>query len=233
MFESILNAISNTSTASASISVTNAILTILISFILGGLISFTYMKTCNKHIYSQNFSLTLVIIPAVVAIIVLLIGSNIARAFSLAGAFSIIKFRSAPGDSKDISYVLFTMAAGLACGVGVFSYGILFTVFLCLLMWVLNLINFGEIKNSQKLLKITIPEDLDYENAFEEVFEEYTIEHQLIKLRTTDLGSLYQLVYTVTMPDKVTQKDFLDALRCRNGNLSIILSMHSEANGGL
>ncbi|KOA20424.1 hypothetical protein CLHOM_10120 [Clostridium homopropionicum DSM 5847] len=191
------------------------------------------MKTCNKHIYSQNFSLTLVIIPAVVAIIVLLIGSNIARAFSLAGAFSIIKFRSAPGDSKDISYVLFTMAAGLACGVGVFSYGILFTVFLCLLMWVLNLINFGEIKNSQKLLKITIPEDLDYENAFEEVFEEYTIEHQLIKLRTTDLGSLYQLVYTVTMPDKVTQKDFLDALRCRNGNLSIILSMHSEANGGL
>lgn len=191
------------------------------------------MKTCNKHIYSQNFSLTLVIIPAVVAIIVLLIGSNIARAFSLAGAFSIIKFRSAPGDSKDISYVLFTMAAGLACGVGVFSYGILFTVILCLLMWVLNLINFGEIKNSQKLLKITIPEDLDYENAFEEVFQKYTIEHQLIKLRTTDLGSLYQLLYTVTMSDKVTQKDFLDELRCRNGNLNIILSMHSEANGGL
>lgn len=191
------------------------------------------MKTCNKHIYSQNFSLTLVIIPAVVAIIVLLIGSNIARAFSLAGAFSIIKFRSAPGDSKDISYVLFTMAAGLACGVGVFSYGIVFTVFLCLLMWVLNLVNFGEIKNSQKLLKITIPEDLDYENAFEEVFQKYTVEHQLIKLRTTDLGSLYQLVYTVSMSDKVAQKDFLDALRCRNGNLNIILSMHSEANGGL
>jgi len=191
------------------------------------------MKTCNKGIYSQSFSLTLVIIPAVVAIIVLLIGSNIARAFSLAGAFSIIKFRSAPGDSKDISYVLFTMAAGLACGVGVYSYGILFTVFLCLLMWVLNLINFGEIKSSQKLLKITIPEDLDYENAFEEVFQQYTIEHQLIKLRTTDLGSLYQLIYTVSMSDKVTQKDFLDALRCRNGNLNIILSMHFESNGGL
>jgi len=85
------------------------------------------MKTSNKGGYSQNFSLTLVIVPTVIAIIVLLIGSNIARAFSLAGAFSLIKFRSAPGDPKDISYVLFTMAAGLACGVGFFGYGVLFT----------------------------------------------------------------------------------------------------------
>jgi hypothetical protein len=186
------------------------------------------MKTSNKRGYSQNFSLTLVIVPTVIAIIVLLIGSNIARAFSLAGAFSIIKFRSAPGDPKDISYVLFTMAAGLSCGVGLYGYALLLTIFLCLLMFTLNLFNFGAKKVSEKLLKITIPEDLDYEGAFDEVFAEFTTSHELIKVKTTDLGSLYQLVYTVTMDNKTSQKEFLDAIRCRNGNLNIVLSMAAD-----
>lgn len=109
------------------------LLTIIVSFVLGGMISFTYMKTSKRNGYSQNFTLTMVLLPAIVAIIILLIGSNIARAFSLAGAFSIIRFRSAPGDPKDIAFVLFTMAAGLACGVRSFGYAVLFTVFLCLI----------------------------------------------------------------------------------------------------
>lgn len=188
------------------------------------------MKTSNKGGYSQNFSLTLVIIPTVIAIIVLLIGSNVARAFSLAGAFSIIKFRSVPGDPKDISYVLFTMAAGLACGVGFYGYAVLFTIFLCLLMFVLNVFNFGAKKASQKLLKITIPEDLDYEGAFYDIFEKFTVNHELIKVKTTDLGSLFQLVYVVTMDNRLSQKEFLDELRCRNGNLNITLSMKPDTS---
>lgn len=107
----MLETIFSTTAMDTTISLNNALLTILISFVLGGLISVTYMKTSGKKDYSQNFSLTLVLIPSVIAIIILLIGSNVARAFSLAGAFSIIKFRSAPGDPKDIAYVLFTMAA--------------------------------------------------------------------------------------------------------------------------
>jgi len=213
-----------------TISLNNALLTILISFVLGGLISVTYMKTSGKKDYSQNFSLTLVLIPSVIAIIILLIGSNVARAFSLAGAFSIIKFRSAPGDPKDIAYVLFTMAAGLACGSGFFGYAILFTVTLCLLMIFLNLINFGASKNSKKLLKITIPENLDYEGAFDEVLNKYTTSSDLKKVKTTDLGSLYELVYTVTMDNSTSQKEFLDSLRCRNGNLNITLSMSAETS---
>jgi hypothetical protein len=201
-----------------------------VSFILGGLISLTYIKTCNKGGYSQNFSLTLILIPAVIAVIILLIGSNIARAFSLAGAFSIIKFRSAPGDPKDIAYVLFTMAAGLACGVGAYAYAVMFTVMLCLVMFILNLTNFGAKKTSNKLLKITIPEDLDYEGAFDEVFNKYTTGYDLRKVRTTDLGSLYELVYTITMGNEVSQKEFIDALRCRNGNLNIVLSMSAETS---
>lgn len=226
MLESLLG----TTSANTTMSLTNALLTIIISFVLGGIISVTYMKTCSKSGYSQNFSLTLIIIPSVIAVIILLIGSNIARAFSLAGAFSIIKFRSAPGDPKDITYVLFTMATGLACGSGYYGYAALFTVILCLLMFMLSVINFGAKKTSQKLLKLVIPEDLDYEGAFDDVFEEFTAGYELKKVKTTDLGSLYELVYTVTMKDKKSQKGFIDALRCRNGNLNITLSMSVESS---
>lgn len=224
MLESLLNTFAN----GTSISLGGSILAIVISFILGGIISLTYMKTANKNGYSQNFALTLIIVPTVIAIIVLLIGSNIARAFSLAGIFSLIRFRSTPGDPKDISYVLFTTAAGLACGAGFFGYAVLFTVFLCLLMFALNIFNFGNKKSSQKLLKITIPEDLNFEGTFDDIFEKYTTGHELLKVKTTDLGSLYQLVYAITMNNSVSQKEFLDTIRCRNGNLNITLSISRE-----
>ncbi|WP_432409192.1 DUF4956 domain-containing protein [Wukongibacter sp. M2B1] len=224
----MLETIFNTTTANTSISLMSAMLTIIVSFVLGGIISLTYMRTCNKGSYSQNFTLTLVFLPTVIAIIILLVGSNVARAFSLAGAFSIIRFRSAPGDPKDIGYVLFTMAAGLACGMTFYGYAILFTVVLCVLMLNLHLFNFGAKRTSQKLLKITIPEDLDYEGAFDEVFREFTIDYNLTKVKTMDLGSLYQLVYIVTMNNKINSKEFLDALRCRNGNLNITLSMCAD-----
>lgn len=230
MFESIFSSVSSTTETSNLISMTDSVLTIAISFILGAIISFTYMKTSNKGGHSQNFSLTLVILPTVIAIIVLLIGNNVARAFSLAGAFSIIRFRSAPGDPKDISFVLFSMAAGLACGVEAFSYAALFTVFLCVLMVILNVINFGKNKVSNKLLKITIPEDLDYEGVFDGILAKYTTKHELIKVKTIDLGSLFQLVFTITMDNSKSQKEFLDELRCRNGNLNIILSMNEDVS---
>jgi uncharacterized membrane protein YhiD involved in acid resistance len=216
--------------AETAISVTDAILTIVVSFILGGIISLTYMKTSRRANTSQNFALTLVMLPIVVAIIILLIGSNVARAFSLAGAFSIIRFRSAPGDPKDISYVLFTMAAGLSAGTGYFLYAILFTIVLCLIMAFLSYIKFGGGKKTQKLLKITIPENLNYEGAIDEVIKDYTSSYELKKIKTTDMGSLFELVYNVTLDDKKSQKDFLDALRCRNGNLNITLSMIPDAS---
>jgi uncharacterized membrane protein YhiD involved in acid resistance len=216
--------------AETAISVTDAILTIVVSFILGGIISLTYMKTSRRANTSQNFALTLVMLPIVVAIIILLIGSNVARAFSLAGAFSIIRFRSAPGDPKDIAYVLFTMAAGLSAGTGYFLYAILFTIVLCLIMAFLSYIKFGGGKKTQKLLKITIPENLNYEGAIDEVIKDYTSSYELKKIKTTDMGSLFELVYNVTLDDKKSQKDFLDALRCRNGNLNITLSMIPDAS---
>ncbi|MFE5322835.1 DUF4956 domain-containing protein [Paenibacillus sp. NPDC056579] len=214
-------------TADSTLTFTNAILTIVISFLMGAIISVTYMKT-SKQSYSQNFALTMILIPSIIAVIILLIGNNVARAFSLAGAFSIIRFRSAPGDPKDIAYVLFTMATGLACGVGMYGYAVLFTIVLCVLMVVLHKFKFGEKRSSQKLLKITVPEDLGYEEAFQEVFQKFAVSHELKKVKTTELGSLFELVYVVTMNPNTSQKELIDALRCRNGNLNITLSMSPE-----
>jgi len=213
-------------TAAASVtelSLGDALLTLFLSFALGGIISFTYMKT--QATYTQNFALTMIVLPTIVAIIILLIGSNIARAFSLAGAFSIIRFRSAPGDPKDIAFVLFTMAAGLACGVGAYGYAVLFTVVLCLLMFFLKAIKFGAKTSTQKLLKVTIPENLNYERTFDEVFNIFSVKYELLKVRTTELGSLYELVYAITLSPDTDQKELLDAIRVRNGNLDISLTM--------
>lgn len=225
----MLDSLFNVTLTETTMSFSSSIITIIVAITLGALISVTYMKT-NPNGYSQNFTLTMIVLPIIVAMIVLLIGNNIARAFSLAGAFSIIRFRSAPGDPKDIAYVLFTMAAGLACGVGAFGYAVLFTIVLCLLMYVLSRFNFAANKQTQKQLKITISENLSYEEAFTEVFEKFGVEHVLKRIKTTELGSLYELVYMVTMKDSTDQKAFLDAIRCRNGNLDLSLTMYPGTN---
>lgn len=225
----MLDSIFSAALTTTELTFTNAILTILISIVLGGLISFTYMKT-NPAGYSQSFTLTMVLLPVIVAIIILLIGSNVARAFNLAGAFSIIRFRSAPGDPKDITFVLFTMASGLACGVGSFGYAVLFTIILCILMVVLNRTGFGLRKSMQKTLKVTIPENLGYEEAFAEVFNKFGVAYELKKIRTTELGSLYELVYAVTIDEHTSQKELLDAIRTRNGNLDLSLTMAPVMN---
>lgn len=214
-----------------TLTIGNALLTLAAAIALGILISFTYMKTYRKGTYSQSFVLTMIMIPAIIAIIILLVGSNVARAFSLAGAFSIIRFRSAPGDPKDITYIFFTMAAGLACGVGLVGYAILFTVLLCIIMAVLSLVQFGKSKDAAKLLKITIPEDLDYSGAFDDILETYTTYYELNKVRTTNLGTLYELDYHVNLKGDVNEKEFIDLLRCRNGNLNIVLSLAGQSEG--
>ncbi|SDX54521.1 DUF4956 domain-containing protein [Paenibacillus sp. CF384] len=208
----------------SALTLTDALLTLFVAIALGLLISWTYMRT--QVGYTQNFALTMIVLPVIVAIIILLIGSNVARAFSLAGAFSIIRFRSAPGDPKDIAFVLFTMAAGLACGVGSFGYAVLFTVVLCVLMFVLRAVNFGAKRATQKLLKVTIPENLGYEEAFDEIFNMFDVAYELRKVRTTELGSLYEVVYAITLDPQTNQKELLDAIRCRNGNLDITLTMN-------
>ncbi|MDR3209456.1 MAG: DUF4956 domain-containing protein [Oscillospiraceae bacterium] len=197
---------------------------------LGFAVSLVYMKTHKARTPSQSFSLTLVLLPAVITIIILLVGNNVARAFSLAGAFSIIRFRSAPGDPKDITYVLFSMAVGLAAGMGFLLYAAVVGLVLCAVMVLLDVCGFARARNTDKTLKITVPEDLDFQNAFDEVLRRYTAGFSLRKIKTADLGSLYELEYTVAAKDGMDEKAFIDELRCRNGNLNITLVLAASAN---
>lgn len=216
------------STTGESFTFSNALIVIISSIILGLIISLSYMKTNKKSGYNSGFITTLVMLPLIISIIILLVGNNVARAFSLAGAFSIIRFRSAPGDPKDISYVFFTLAVGLSCGMGYIGYAVIFTVVLCALMLILNFFKFGVNKSESMELKITVPEDLNYEDAFKEILNNYTKTWKLDRIRTRDFGALFELNYKINLAENISQKKFLDELRCRNGNLNISLTLSSN-----
>lgn len=209
---------------SAEMTVTSAMITMITAVILGIVIAFTYYKTQEEN-YQRSMAVTLVMLPIILSVIILFIGSNIARAFSLAGTLSIIRFRSAPGDPKDIGFIFFDIAAGLACGVGLYGYGAIFVLLLCVIIIITEKFGLFERKSIHKTLKITIPEDLNYQGAFDDILEKYTKKYSLVKIKTTDLGSLFEVCYSVTMEQNQNEQKFLDELRCRNGNLNIILSV--------
>lgn len=221
MFDFLFN-----SSEITSLTFSGALITVLAAVILGIIISLTYMKTFGKEGYSRNFILTLMMIAPIIAIIILLVGSNVARAFSLAGAVSIIRFRSNPGDSKDIAYIFFTLAAGLACGVGLIGYAFLFTIVLCAVAILIHLTKFGCPKQKHKMLRINIPENLDYEEVFTDIFEKYTQSCSLETVKSKELGSVFELIYDIVLKKDKSEKDFFDELRQRNGNLRIMLSSH-------
>ncbi len=211
--------------ASTDLSVYSALITMLVAVILGAVIAFTYYKTQEEENFQRSIAITLLMLPIILSVIILFIGSNIARAFSLAGTLSIIRFRSAPGDPKDIGFIFFDIAAGLACGVGLYGYGAVFVLILCIILYISEKYRWFERKTVQKHLKITIPEDLNYQGAFDDVLSKYTKRYSLEKIKTTDLGSLFEVCYNVTMEQGLNEQEFLNELRCRNGNLSIILAV--------
>lgn len=213
------------STLGESLSIINVLAIVASALILGFLISLAYMLTHRKTGWQQSFVTTLIMLPAIIAIIIMLVGNNVARAFSLAGAFSLIRFRSAPGDPKDIAYVFFTLAVGLACGLGFIGYAALFAVFLCLVMIVIELTNFAAPGRTEMTLRISIPESLNFENAFDDILNEFTKRWVMKKVRTTEFGSLFELVFDIDMKADADRKKFIDKLRVRNGNLPVQLVM--------
>ncbi|MCM1315312.1 MAG: DUF4956 domain-containing protein [Muribaculaceae bacterium] len=192
------------------------------ALIMGFLISLLYMATHRKEGYSQSYVFTMIMLPTIVALILLLINTT-AGALSLAGAFTLVRFRSVAGDPKDIAYIFFAMAAGTACGIGCVGYAVVFFVILGLILFVLSQINFGGSKKTHMTLKITIPENLDYQGVFEPVLNKYTDFHRLRRVKTTNFGTLFELIYSVDVPDSCDQKKFIDELRTLNGNMNINL----------
>ena len=210
---------------SDGITFSSAVITMLSAIIFGIIIAFTYKKTQNEEDYQQSFAVTLLMLPIILSVIILFVGSNIARAFSLAGTLSIIRFRSAPGDPKDIGFIFFDIAAGLACGVGLYGYGFLFVLILCVILILEKHFKIFEHKTLKKQLKITVPEDLNFDGAFDEILDKYTKKYSLEKIRTTDLGSLFEVCYTICLDKKINEQEFINELRCRNGNLRITLCL--------
>ena len=220
MIESIL-----TSTGNEPFTVLNTLLVLGMAIAMGLFISLVYMFTHKNEGYSSGFTVTLIMMPAIVAAIVFLIGNNVARAFSLAGAFSLIRFRSSAGAPKDIAYVLYALGVGLACGIGYLGYAAIFTAVMCLMMIALHFTKFAAPRANAMQLKITIPEDLNYQGLFDDVLSKYSRSWSLKKVKTSDFGTLFEVVYNLNMDPGANQKKFIDELRCRNGNLNISLTV--------
>lgn len=223
LFETILQEAS--ATTDIAIDIGPTLLIVLIGLVLGFAISGTYYLSTTKKNRSASFFISLVILPTIVAIVILLVGENVARAFSLAGIFTLVRFRSIPGDSKDITFVFLAMAVGLSIGLGYLTLGACVTVILGAVIVIVFKLRFGMPKQNEKSLKITIPEDLNYENAFDDLFEKYTDICEMIKVKTTNMGTLFELHYDVIMKASVSEKEFIDLIRCRNGNLNIQLGV--------
>lgn len=189
------------------------------SFALGIIGALIYMY---RNTYNKNFVITLALLPAIVQIVIMLVNGNIGTGVAVMGAFSLVRFRSVPGGAKDIGAIFLAMAIGLATGMGYITAAALFLVMYGVVNVVLNLCPFGEGSSSERELKITIPESLDYTGVFDDLLKEYTKKSTLARVKTTNMGSLYELTYHIIIADIAKEKELIDKIRCRNGNLNIV-----------
>lgn len=213
-----------------SISVTSTVMAVLAALVLGLLISLAYLFSTPKKDRSSSFIMSIIILPAIVAVVILLIGGNLARAFSMAGIFTIVRFRSVPGDSKDISFVFLAMATGLAIGLGYLTLAAVVAVIIGAAIVLVKRSGYGVSKQREKRLRITVPEDMDYQGVFDDLFLKFTAYHEMQKVKTTNMGTLFEITYDIIMKDGASEKEFIDAIRCRNGNLTINLGVKESNN---
>lgn len=212
----------------AVIEVSDFLLCIGVSLMLGLMLAFAYMVRTR---YTKSFVATLALLPAVVCVIIMVVNGNVGTGVAVAGAFSLVRFRSVPGSAKEICALFLAMGAGLMAGMGYLGYSVLFTMIMCAMFVLYNRIDFGERKNREtyKIFSITIPEDLDYSDIFDDIFAEYTLSHDLVHVKSTNMGSLFKLTYHVTLREVRREKEMLDKIRCRNGNLEISVSKQDTA----
>ena len=213
MFNSILNITNGAITAES------VIICLAVSIVLGIIIALFYRL--QSH-YSGSFMLTLTILPAVVQSVILVVNGNLGTAVAVAGAFSLVRFRSIAGNAREITFVFYAMAAGLACGMGYVIFAAVFVIALGIISLLLSKTPLFELSSTSKQLKITIPEDLDYCGVFDDIFKKYLKYSKLERVRTTNLGSMFELTYNIKLKNPDEEKEMIDEIRCRNGNLMIL-----------
>lgn len=202
------------------ISIQDFFLCIATSLLIGIFLALVY--TYKSH-YTKSFVITLATLPAVVCIVIMMVNGNIGAGVAVAGTFSLVRFRSVPGTAKEIGTIFLAMSAGLITGMGYLAFAVLFILIMGAITLLYEKIGLGVPKkpSRDKTLRITIPEDLDYTTVFDEILDTYTSSCELVSTKTTNLGSMFRLTYQITMKDLSQEKEFIDALRCRNGNLEI------------
>ena len=214
------------------ISVTDFLLCLGCSLVLGLVMAFAYMYRTR---YTKSFVITLALLPAVVCVVIMLVNGNVGTGVAVAGAFSLVRFRSVPGTAKEICMLFLAMGAGLIAGMGYLGFAVLFTLVMCAVFVLYNCLDFGTKKNAAtfKTFTITIPEDLDYSGVFDDIFAEFTRSHDLVRVKTTNMGSMFKLTYHVELRDAAKEKEMIDKMRCRNGNLEIVVSKQETVGAEL
>lgn len=212
----------------AVISVPDFLLCLGTALVLGLLMAFAYLFRAR---YTKSFVVTLALLPAVVCVVIMMVNGNVGTGVAVAGAFSLVRFRSVPGTAKEICMLFLSMGTGLIVGMGYLGFAVLFTVVLCAVFLLYNRLDFGAEKNaaSYQSLSVTIPEDLDYTGAFDDIFQTYTSAFELVQVKTTNMGSMFRLTYHITLRDPAKGKEMIDQLRCRNGNLEISICRQETA----
>lgn len=215
----MLNQLVNTSILTNGLTLQVFVLAMLTAFGLGLIATLIYMY---KNEYSKNFVVTLALLPAIVGAVILMVNGNLGTGIAVMGAFNLVRFRSIPGGAREIGSIFLAMAIGLASGTGYLGVALVLTLVIGGMSLILFTSPFGELGETEKDLRIVIPEELDYTVIFDDLFAKYTKKVNLVTARTTNMGSLYELHYQISLKDKNKEKDFIDELRCRNGNLNII-----------
>ena len=218
----------STQVGGEKLTVASAFINIGGALLLGFVIALLYYFTQKRAGGSTSLSVTLIMVPAVIALIVVLIQNNLARAFTLAGSLAIIRYRSQPASPRDVAYVLFSLAIGIACGIGYVAYAAIFTVIFCAILFVISITGFGSLGRDTMLLKIHIPENLSFDGIYDDILNEYADSWKLRRVQTTDFGTVFELIYIVKLKKGVDRKQFMDKIRCKNGNLNVTLNLMPE-----
>ena len=206
------------------ITLTQFVICIITALVLGVLASVVFTL---KNSHSGSLALSIALLPAVVAVVIMLVNGNVGAGLAVAGTFALVRFRSVQGSAREITGLFFAVSLGLACGMGYVALAVVFFVMFSTALLLLTAVHFGE-SGGARQLKITIPENLEYEGLFDDLFEKYTTSHELVRVRTTNMGTLYELTYNINLKDRNISKKFVDELRCRNGNLNIICGREND-----
>lgn len=214
MLDTILQA------SSQSLNIQDFLLCTICSLVCGAIIGCLYMF---RNTYRKNFVVSLVVLPAIIQVVIMMVNGNLGTGVAVMGAFSLVRFRSVPGSATEITMIFLAMAIGLATGMGYIIFAILFLIILGSAYVLLQVTPYGQQSVLEKSMKITIPETLDFEGTFDEILKRYTRRSELLRVRTTNMGSLYELQYHIVLRKTGDEKQMIDELRCRNGNLPIVV----------